>query len=66
MEDTLKERHEQRRLDYLRNVDQRKGEDLAEIEKQRQIKRKDDEERIRKKMEDERLVNSFILFLHTC
>ncbi len=66
MEDTLKERHEQRRLDYLRNVDQRKGEDLAEIEKQRQIKRKDDEERIRKKMEDERLVNSFILFSHTC
>lgn len=56
MEESLKSRHEKRRMEYLDKVKQTKGSDLEEIDRQRKLRRQEDEERIRKKMEEERVV----------
>lgn len=56
MQESLAARHEERRLQYLAQVNQSKSAHLAQIDRDRKARRAEEEERIRKTMEKERLV----------
>ena len=56
MQDSLAARHEERRLQYLAQVQHSKSEHLAQIDRDRKLRRQEEEERIRKAMEHDRLV----------
>ena len=67
MQDSLAARHEERRLQYLAQVSQTKSEHLAQIDRDRKLRCQEEEERIRKAMEQDRLVRKplFIIPLAT-
>lgn len=59
MQDSLAARHEERRIQYMAQVTHSKSEHLAQIDRDRKARRAEEEERIRKSMEKERLVFIF-------